>query len=103
MKHEHSKRPFVAPYFMVIRANRKRQNLGYTTRPVDLTLNWGNKKLRTISRTLNFGVLNHHSADGDVFRKVDSKQVSLEEAKEMVRQGFLIVQVTYIDDPTVAA
>jgi hypothetical protein len=105
MKYEYSKQPFVSPYYMTLRANRTRQYVGYTARPVDLTLNWGNKKLRTISRPLNFGVLNHHLFNpfGDIFQKSDSKQVSLEEAKEMVRQGLLIVRVNYIDDPTVAA
>ena len=103
MKYEYSKPRFVSPYYMTLRINRKRQTLGYTTRPVDLTLNWGNKKLRTIYRPLSFGVLNHPSANGDVFPKVDSKQVSLEEAKEMVRQGLLIVRTSFIDDPAVAA
>jgi len=48
MKHEYSKRAFVSPYYMTLNINRKRQTLGYTTRPVDLTLNWGDKELRRI-------------------------------------------------------
>ena len=96
---------YVSPYYMTLYINRKRQTLGYTTRPVDLTLNWGDKELRKIVKPVNFGVLNHRRFNplGHNFQKWYSKQVSLEEAKEMVRQGLLILQVSYTDDPAVAA
>ena len=105
MKHEYSKRPFVSPYYMTLNINRKRQTLGYTTRPVDLTLNWGDKELRRIVKPVDFGVVNHRRFNplGNPFQKSYYKMVSLEEAKEMIRQGLLILQVSYTDDPTVAA